>query len=119
MNNNITCFDVDDTLAIWPKDFRINKPGRVKFLYGGENVYLEEHSFHTLFLKQCYLRGDHVIVWSANGYEWARQVVAEFKLEQHVSLVMSKPIRHVDDKEEKTSIVGPRVFIPHETYDND
>ena len=115
--DNVTCFDVDDTLAIWPKDFRNNQPGRTEFSYGDEKVYLEEHSYHTVFLKHCFNRGDLVVVWSANGFGWAEQVVSKFGLENHVSIVMTKPTRHVDDKDGISSIVGSRVFIPHNTYE--
>jgi len=116
-NNNPTPFDVDDTLVVWPKDFRIYKPGRIAFMYGNEEVYLEEHSYHAMFLKHCYNRGDLVIVWSANGYAWAENVVQTLGLQSHVHIIMTKPVRHVDDKESISSVVGNRVFIPHETYE--
>ena len=116
-SNNVTCFDCDDTLVIWPKDFRVDKPGRISFMYGGEQVYLEEHSYHTVFLKHCFNRGDHVIVWSANGVKWAQNVVETLGLDPYVCTIMSKPTRHVDDKESVSSVAGSRVFIPHETYE--
>lgn len=116
-SNNVTTFDCDDTLVMWPKDFRIWKPGRITFMYGGEEVYLEAHSYHVTFLKHCANRGDHVVVWSANGYAWAENIVATLGLEPFVSVVMSKPTRHVDDRESASSIVGSRVYIPHETYE--
>lgn len=116
-SNNVTCFDVDDTLVIWPEDFRINKPGRIKFNYGDEDVFLIEHSYHTAFFKHCANRKDCVIIWSANGYDWALQVAIKLGLEKYASFIMSKPIRHVDDKESISSVAGSRVFIPHETYE--
>lgn len=116
-SNNVTCFDVDDTLVIWPKDFRIHKEDRITFMYGGEMVHLEEHSYHTIFLKHCFNRGDMVIVWSANGYSWAQNVVETLGLQNYVTVVMSKPTRHIDDKEHPSSLAGSRVFIPHETYE--
>lgn len=116
-SSNVTCFDCDDTLVIWPKDYRVNKPGRIQFTYGDEAVFLEEHSYHTIFLKNCAKRGDFVIIWSANGHEWASQVVERLGLEHYANVVMSKPTRHVDDKESASSIAGSRIFIPHETYD--
>ena len=116
-SNNVTCFDCDDTLVIWPKDFRVDREDRISFMYGNEQVFLEEHSYHTTFLKHCHNRGDMVIVWSANGYAWAQNVVETLGLGPYVSVVMSKPTRHVDDKESATSIAGSRVFIPHEIYE--
>jgi len=116
-SNNVTCFDCDDTLVLWPKDFRVNKPGRIEFDYGDEKVYLIEHNYHSIFLKHCASRGDCVIIWSANGYKWALEVAKKLKLEAHATIIMSKPTRHVDDKESLSSIVGSRVFIPHENYE--
>lgn len=116
-NSSVTCFDCDDTLVLWPKDY--NKPGegRIEFEYGSEKVYLIPHSYHVIFLKHCFNRGDHVIIWSANGYKWALQVAMKLGIQNHFSQIMCKPTRHVDDKESLSSIVGSRVFIPHETYE--
>lgn len=116
IKNSVTVFDVDDTLALWPKDFRINKVGRVEFEYGEEKVYLEEHSYHTMFLKHCFNRGDYVIVWSANGSAWAEKVVKAFGLDKHVDIVIQKPSRHIDDKTNISSIIGNHIFVPHEIY---
>lgn len=116
-NNNPTCFDVDDTLVIWPKDYSKPGPGRIEFDYGSEKVYLIPHSYHVIFLKHCFNRGDHTVVWSANGWQWALQVVEKLGLSNHYSQIMTKPVRHVDDKESISSIAGSRVFIPHETYE--
>jgi hypothetical protein len=116
-NANVTCFDCDDTLVLWPKDYNVYKEGRIEFDYGSEKVYLIPHSYHVIFLKHCFNRGDFVVVWSANGHGWASQVVEKLGLTQHFSQIMTKPTRHVDDKESLSSIVGSRVFIPHETYE--
>ena len=116
-NANVTCFDCDDTLILWPKDYKTPSPGRIEFEYGSEKVYLIPHSYHVIFLKHCFNRGDYVIIWSANGSDWATQVAQKLDLTEHYSQIMCKPIRHVDDKESLSSIIGSRVFIPHETYE--
>jgi hypothetical protein len=116
-SSSVTCFDCDDTLVLWPKDYKVPKEGRIEFEYGNEPVYLIPHSYHVIFLKHCFNRGDHVVIWSANGYQWATQVARKLGLMEHASQIMSKPTRHVDDKESPSSIAGSRVFIPHETYD--
>jgi len=110
--HNITAVDVDNTLVMWSDDFRVNRSGRLEFDYGGEKVYLKPHNFHPTFIKHCYERGDFIEVWSQNGYEWAEQVIKKLGLENHVHVVRSKPVRHVDDKDNLTDIVGARIYIP-------
>lgn len=111
-HNSITAFDVDNTLVIWESDFRTPKEGRLKFRYGGEDVYLRPHTQHPMFLKHCFERGDHVRVWSQNGFAWAVQVIEKLKLEKYVHTVESKPQRFVDDKVDLPSVVGNHIFIP-------
>lgn len=115
-NNNVTCFDCDDTLVIWPKDYSEPGPGRIEFDYGSEKVYLIPHSYHIIFAKHCFNRGDHVIIWSANGWAWAEQVAQKTGLNNHYRQILTKPVRHVDDKQSLSSICGNQVFIPNETY---
>ena len=109
--NNVTVFDVDNTLVFWDKDFVNESDGKLQFNYGSRLVYLKPHSFHPTFLKHCFNRGDTVIVWSQNGYAWAEQVVHKLGLENHVTYIMSKPNRHIDDKDKLEDIVGNRVYI--------
>lgn len=109
--DSITVCDVDNTLTMWPDDFRLEKEGRLEFDYGDEKVYLKPHNFHVTFLKHCFNRGDFIIVWSQNGYNWAKQVVDKLGLSNHVSLIASKPIRHIDDKKDLSDIVGNRIYI--------
>lgn len=112
----ITAFDVDNTLLMWSEDFATKDKKKIKLQYGDQDVYLEEHLFHPTFLKHCHNRGDFIIVWSQNGYFWAEQVVKKLGLEDYVHIVMSKPSRHVDDKEELKDIVGNRIYIPQNKY---
>lgn len=116
-NNNTTMFDVDDTLLMWPKDYSKPGPGRIEFIYGGEKVYLIPHSYHIIFLKHCFNRGDHTVIWSANGWAWALQAAEKLGLSNHYSQIMTKPIRHVDDKTSISSIAGSHIYIPNETYE--
>lgn len=116
-NNNVTCFDCDDTLVMWPKDYSKPGPGRIEFVYGGEPVFLIPHSYHVVFLKRCFERGDHTIIWSANGWSWAMQVAEKLGIANHCSQIMTKPVRHVDDKQSLSSICGSPVYIPNETYE--
>lgn len=111
--NNITAFDVDGTLLLY-KDFRVKTPDKIEIAYGDEKLYLTPHKFHITFLKHCYNRGDFVIVWSKNGFQHSENVVKKLGLEKYVHICMSKPTRHVDDKQNLNEIVGDRVFLPEE-----
>jgi predicted phosphatase len=111
--NNITVIDCDDTLVMY-KDFRVKTKNKIEFDYGDEKIYLTPHKFHITFLKHCYNRGDHVVVWSKNGWQWAEQVVKKLGLTKYVHICMSKPSRHVDDKKDLSSIVGDGIYLPFE-----
>lgn len=113
-NDNTTTFDVDGTLIHWINfnEFHNNTPyGRFELEYGNEICYFKPYYSHIRFLKHCKQRGDFIIVWSQNGVEWAEKVVKALNLEKYVDVVMAKPTRHVDDKEDVPSIVGNRIFI--------
>ena len=110
-SNNTTTFDIDNTLLIWPKDWKQEAQGRVQLDYGDEKVYLVPHQMHITFLKHCHNRGDFVILWSKNGVDHCVQVAKKLKLEKYIDVCMSKPTRHVDDATTISAIVGDRVFI--------
>lgn len=112
-SNNITAFDIDETLLFWKHR---NEPGKdkVQFLYGDEKIFLKPHRKHIAFLKHCYNRGDFIIVWSKNGWQWAEQVVEKLELQDYVHVIMSKVTRAVDDKRDLSSIVGDVLYIEDE-----
>lgn len=112
-NDNITAFDCDGTLVLWPKDPHVARTGTIPFQYGGETIYLYPHLPHILFLKHCFNRGDYVTVWSKNGYAWAEQVALTLGIENYVNDVRAKPTRHVDDKSSLEEIVGGRIFMAY------
>jgi predicted phosphatase len=112
-SNNITVFDIDDTLVMY-KNFRVKTDKTIEFDYGDEKIYLTPHKFHVTFLKHCFNRGDYVIAWSKNSYEWCEQVIKKLKLTKYVHVCMSKPSRHVDDKKDLSSIVGDSLYLPFE-----
>lgn len=112
-SNNITNFDVDGTLLLY-KDIRNAGPKKLVFSYGDETIYLTPHKFHVTFLKHCKNRGDTVIVWSKNGYQWAQEAVLALGIEKYVDICMSKPTRYVDDKTDMPSVCGDHIFIAEE-----
>lgn len=111
-SNNVTTFDVDNTLIMW------DDAGQIDIEYGKKNMNYREHKFHPTFLRHCKQRGDFIIVWSQNGYEWAEKVVKKLELEDYVDVVMSKPIRHIDDKTDPAAIIGTHIYI-HENHKED
>ncbi len=113
-NENISSFDVDNTLVMWDKDYKTPGKGKIQLSYGNEDVFLRPHNFHSTFLKHCYNRGDYVEVWSKNGAKWAEQVVVALGLQEHVNVVRAKPNRYIDDKSDIDSILGSRVYFEEE-----
>lgn len=111
--NDISSFDVDGTLVIWPENPNKKNPGTIEFDYGDEKVYLYPHLPHIRFLKNCSLRGDYIEVWSKNNYAWAEQVITKLGLIDYVNVVRSKPSRHIDDKHSLEEIVGSRIFMEY------
>lgn len=111
-SNSVITFDVDDTLVMY-EDIRNPGEGKIEFNYGDEKIYLRPHKFHITFLKHCFNRGDHVVIWSKNGWQWVEQVVDKLGLRNYVHTAMSKPSRHVDDKKDLVSIVGDGIFLPN------
>ena len=69
---------------------------------------------HVMFLKHCKNRGDLVVLWSKNGFSWAQEIAKKLGIENYVDYCMSKPTRHIDDKETLNEIVGDRVFLGDE-----
>lgn len=112
-NDNVIFFDVDDTLAVWGQDH--NRPGKGKVAfkdpYTPITFYLKPHHVHIRLLKQFKGRGFTVIVWSKHGDRWGVEVVKKLKLEEHVDIVMSKPEKYVDDRENVADVIGTRIYF--------
>lgn len=53
---------------------------------------------HIDLLKSYKQRGYEVIVHSANGWQWAKEVVEKLGLTEFVDEVATKPLKYVDDK---------------------
>lgn len=100
-------FDIDDTLVMWTLGItKVSDPIKAKkrgistpFVnpYNGRVFYLEVHNKHVELLKSEKELGNNVIVWSAGGALWAKEVVQKLKLEPYVDLILSKPEKFYDD----------------------
>ena len=88
-NENIVCFDVDDTLILW------NRPDSDLVL---EDSSYKVHKKHIESMKRFHARGHFVIVWSKGGAAWAKKCVELLRIEKYVNLVMAKPSWCFDDQ---------------------
>lgn len=107
----LVAVDCDDTLCMWT-DPTIDGPDKITINFAGKEVYLVPHQYHIDLVKMYKKRGYHVTVWSANGWEHAEQVVIALGLTDSVDVVQSKLTKHVDDSEDASGILGPRVYCP-------
>jgi len=106
VKNELTIFcDVDGTII------RPSESGSILMPYGSTVKRFEPIVDHVELLKAYKNRGFYVVVWSMGGPEWAELAVKALKLERFVDLVIGKPLKHMDDKEDLGSIVGNRVFL--------
>lgn len=105
-------FDVDDTLVMWGKAKKHEKVIAITCPYSSQQEILRPHKGHIKVLKDRYIRGSYIVVWSAAGYQWANAVVRALGIEAYVDQVMSKPQMYVDDKKAK-DILGERLYIPY------
>ena len=107
----VVMIDVDETLLMIPQ----SKGGisiELKNPYTGYIRVREIHTEHIDLIKQYKKQGYAVVVWSANGHLWAKEVVEKLNLTDMVDLVMCKPIKYVDDLKADEILTG-RVYIPY------
>jgi predicted phosphatase len=99
--------DVDKTLI---GDISVNeREGSIALDYYGNKVYANKIVEHIDLLKSYKARGYEVTVWSANGFQWAKEVVTKLDLMAYVDEVATKPTKYVDDKDANTWMM--RVYI--------
>lgn len=119
-NEQVYCFDVDDTLVLWDDKFHAPEEGRIRITdpYDGAVVYLKPHVRHIKLLKQMHGRKRFVVVWSQGGVKWAESVVEALELKPFVHLVMTKPFGYVDDIP-VSSWLKNHIFLPHDGDKNE
>lgn len=104
-NELVVCCDVDGTII------KPDQKGGISLPYGSGIQTYSPIMAHVDLIKEYKKRGFTVIVWSMAGQAHAQRVVEALKLERWVDIVMCKPTKHIDDKEDVGSIIGTRVFI--------
>lgn len=108
-NESVIFFDVDDTLVLWGMESD-PRAITVRCAYTHKDLLLVPHEKHIELVKTHKARGYLVVVWSAGGFAHAENVVKALKLEQYVDIVMSKPVKYVDDLE-AVDILGNRIYM--------
>lgn len=88
--------DVDETLV----SFEAKYKNCTKIKVGPENAkmpaYINEYVVDKI--KEFRARDHTIVVWSAGGSEWAATIIRALKMEDYVSVVMSKPAWFFDDQ---------------------
>lgn len=96
--------DCDETIVQWgPKGSGDHYPIRkhtVAFKGYGRTFYLKPHKKHIAELKKRKKEGFVIVVWTASGAPWAREVVRKLKLSSYVDFCISKPEFYYDDKKQ-------------------
>lgn len=109
-------FDVDQTLILHGREIADQfAPGviRVQDPYDDSIKYFQSHVPHVKLLKDYKTRGYHIIIWSANGGDWAEAIAKAIfgvELDKYVDECRTKLIKHVDDLP-SDKILGERVWI--------
>lgn len=112
LQDKIVAFDCDDTLVMWDEKGKDYEPadGKVKISdpyyqpsgpyssgRGTPFIYLTPHKKHIQKLKGYAKSGWFVIIWSAGGGPWARNVADALGLREYADLIISKPSVCFDD----------------------
>lgn len=96
--HHIMCFDVDQTLVMWPETGLIRSKCVICYdVHTADTHYLLPNKAHIKLLKKAKAKGKCVIVWSSGGWEWASEVVDVLDLSVYVDIIMDKPEHMVDD----------------------
>jgi hydroxymethylpyrimidine pyrophosphatase-like HAD family hydrolase len=112
-NENIVCFDVDETLVFHePEGYP--QLAKLDLNYYGHWKTFGIHEEHVKLLKAYKKRGFYVRVWSNNGFRWASHVVEQLGLADFVDIVETKPAKYVDDKVDAGQVIGQHVYVPVE-----
>ncbi len=95
-NEYITFWDIDDTLVMH-ENYHIDNVF-VKDPIDNREIKLRKNLPMIRLMKEEKARGSTIIVWSRGGFQWAENVIKALKLEEYVTLILSKPLAYFDDK---------------------
>ena len=117
-SEQIICFDVDDTLILWDENHNQPFDGciSIKCPHSESMSFHRPHKRHIEFLKRQHAKGYSVVVWSSGGTAWAKDIVESLGLEKYVDIVMSKPIKWVDDLSNPAEVLGIHVYLDEKGF---
>lgn len=101
--DKVVYFDCDETLVMWNYPLEVKDCG-MEFDNYGFKEWLVPNFRMMDALKKNYSQGAHIVVWSQNGYKWAKEVVTKLGLSKYVHYVQTKPDLIFDD-------IRPEEFI--------
>jgi hypothetical protein len=88
--------DVDETLVLWKDDPTDLQNSVIQVANG--NLVVKFHRRHIALVKQFFVIGWNVIIWSQGGSDHAEHVVKACGLQDHVHAILPKPDVVLDDK---------------------
>lgn len=105
-NENTIFCDIDETLVMHNK---LKKDLTVICPYTNAEEKLTIHKAHVRQIIKNKARGNFVVVWSHAGYKWAEVVIKALNLTDYVDLIITKPIKIIDD-------LQPNEFLANRVY---
>lgn len=110
-NENVVCFDVDDTLVTTDPAITHGCLANVYDAITKKYITVRVLEANVRLLREEKRKGFFIVVWSRSGNEWASNVVKALDLEKEVDLTMSKPLVYIDDRD-VSEWLPYRVWLP-------
>jgi hypothetical protein len=104
----VVMFDIDDTVVM-----EHSKDPDLTYIdvLTGKEKHGKIHKAHVEQIIKHKTRGYYVVAWSGNGYKHVEQIINALGIQDHVDLIMSKPIKHFDDLTDANDILKARVYL--------
>lgn len=99
IKNTTIYADVDNTIILYPPFTKNRKDKLMLKLESGDYIKVFPHKEHIKHLKTYSKNGNKVILWSAAGGAWAKQVAKALKITKYIDLYLDKPNTYYDDLE--------------------
>ena len=115
LDSDMTVFcDVDGTLVSVTLAEDLPKNWKNDYIQVGDAFwYLYKNNIK--YLKTTRNRGHKIVVWSAGGVKWGKEVVEVLGLTNYVDIIMAKPRWYLDDlKAEEFMPEVNRIFKPND-----
>lgn len=97
-NEKLLYIDTDETLAVWDQDSYAEDVPEVTVNCYGVDASLQPHLANIKVIRKFHKLGYGIIIWSATGAEWAEAVSKAVGIDDLVTLYLTKPRYHMDDR---------------------